>query len=82
MFELPDLSRGLKYYNLFSFLYLKYFKAQGATSLELKDVYNYTVQKAEDNGESGTWWDVFDGTMWICTFVAAQIAIGYIQSVI
>jgi hypothetical protein len=40
-----------------------------------------TVNKAEAAGESLSWWDVLDGTMWILVIVFGMIGIGFLRSI-
>ena len=69
----------MKFYNIFSFLYIKYFQGR---NVSLLGVHRYSNKCAEDAGQSASWLDVFDGMGWICSFVAAAIAAGYIRYVL
>ena len=80
MFTLPDLSKYFKYGNIFSFLYRKYFQGYYMTTLQTN--YEMTINKAEASGDSLSWWDVFDGMMWIITIVFGMIAAGYIKAIL
>jgi len=61
-----------KYYNLFSWIVFS------RLSMDLVDMYKYSIHCAEKDGHSGSWYDVFDGIMWICSFVAFTIVWGYV----
>jgi hypothetical protein len=70
----------MKYYNIFTWIYLVLIKRRDMT---LEDVYHYTISCADDahlGSSMGSWWDVFDGVCWICSFVFGLILIGYILS--
>jgi len=71
-----NLDRFLKYYNIFSFLYLKYFRNK--EKVRPMAVYKFTIKCAEKEGEFLSYWDVFDGTLWICTLVALWLSSGII----
>lgn len=67
------LDHVLKYYNLFSFIIIKYvLDARSHTTL--LDVYKFT--SSPDSRASR--WDVFDGMMWICSIIVAMILSGYL----
>ena len=78
--KMPNLDNYLKFYNLFTYLVvtLKYYTSD--RKITPKDTYIHTCLKAEENGESATYWDVFDGVMWLCTFIGILIGIGYFRS--
>jgi hypothetical protein len=77
--EKKKLGYYMKFYNLFSFLYIKYFQRR---NVSLMGVHKFSNKCAEAECQSASWLDVFDGIGWICSFVAIIIAIGYIRHVI
>ena len=71
-----DISKYFKYYNIFSYLYLRYFCNK--KNIRLKTVYEYTVKCAEKTASFSSAWDVFDGIMWICAYISTITLIGYL----
>jgi hypothetical protein len=67
----------LKYFHIFTWMYLVLIKRRDMT---LEDVYHYTVHCADTSVSLASWWDVFDGVCWICSFVFGLILTGYILS--
>ena len=80
--KLKDLSENpekvAKYYNIFTFLVMKYF--QGYYALTLLGAYERSQVAAEKSGDAGSWWDVFDGMMWIISFIGGIILYGFLFS--
>ncbi len=68
---MKNIDNYLKFYNLFSWLYIRYFKR---CNVSLLTVYDST----QLSNEGGSWWDVLDGVMWIITIVAAIIGNGFL----
>jgi len=71
-----NLDKFFKYYNIFTFLYMRYFL--GKKNVRLKTVYQYTAKCAEKTASFSSTWDVFDGIMWICAYVSIITLIGYL----
>jgi hypothetical protein len=70
------LGDSLKYYNLFTYLYLRYFR--GKKKVSLKAVFKLTLNKAYRDREASSTWDILDGFMWILTIIFGLILWGYI----
>jgi len=68
---MKNFDNYMKFYNLFSWLYIRYIKG---CRVSLLTVYNFT----RSLNESASWWDVMDGMMWIITTVAAIIGSGFL----
>jgi hypothetical protein len=73
---MKKLENYIKYYNIFSFLYFKYFLRK---NVSLLGMHRHSNNLAEAARQSASWWDVFDGIMWICSFVATLFAIGLVR---
>jgi hypothetical protein len=69
--KLNKLDHVMKHFNIFTYIYLKYFREK--LNISLEGVYVFTTSK----DSAASWWDVFDGMMWICSFVAVNIIYGY-----
>jgi hypothetical protein len=67
------MDRFLKYYNIFSFLVIRYI-LDARPDITLLAVYKFTTS----DDSSCSWWDVFDGLMWILSVVASMILWGFI----
>lgn len=66
----------IKYYNIFTWLILRYTSCVTETKPSLLDAYIYSQACAFKSGDAGSWWDVFDGIMWIISFVGGIITYG------
>lgn len=73
---MKKLENYVKFYNMFSFLYIRYFQGRKISLLGMHKLSNHLAEKA---GQSASWWDVFDGMCWICSFVATLFAIGLVR---
>jgi hypothetical protein len=72
------VEKYLKYYNIFSYLILKYILRILKEDITLLTIY----RTAGDRGEAASWYDVFDGVMWICLIVGGIIGNGYLLEVL
>lgn len=70
------IRKVLKYYNIFTYLYLRYFRGKKQISLEA--VQEFTLDLAYKKSESMSWWDVFDGIMWMCSVIFGMILWGFL----
>jgi hypothetical protein len=71
-----QIDKYLKYLNLFTYLYLRYFRNK--TKVSLGAVYLYTIKLSQSRGESISSWDVFDYMMWIFSIVFGIIIWGFL----
>lgn len=71
-----QLDKYLKYLNLFTYLYLRYFRNK--TKVSLGAVYLYTIKVAQSRGESISYLDVFDYIMWMCSIIFGFIIWGFL----
>lgn len=70
-----------KYFNLFSWLYLMYirdtYSVETYKRISLLDAYHISQESAARDGDAGSWYDVFDGVMWIISFLALIFIWGF-----
>lgn len=67
----------MQYYNLWSFLYFKYFKKK---NVNLLDHYRFATEQNFDDLKSLRTLDVLDGVGWICVYVATIIFVGFVMN--
>lgn len=63
---------ALKWYNIFSWLYLRYFKNK---NVSLDAVFIHFINCADKDGHGSSYWDVFDVVCWICFSVFCWMVI-------
>lgn len=73
MKQLGDI---LKYYNIFTYLYLRYFRGKKKVSLEA--VFQFTLNRAYKDREAASSWDMLDGFVWILTIIFGMILCGFL----
>ncbi len=62
-----------KYWHIFSWILLCLL----GKPMSLENVYLFSQEWAERDGHMGSWLDVFDGILWICSIVGIMIGIGF-----
>lgn len=74
----------IKFFNVFSWLFLVYamriYSVESNKRISLLETYELTIESSRKNNQGGSWYDVFDGIMWICTCIGGIIIYGYLLS--